>query len=137
MSLRRIFPSLCWPLFALFLMLILNLSFARISRLPCNKVQLMWSENFYNFLHCVPGPELKLRDSLNNTSPVFAPCKGIQNSLGFWIPHHWFRIPFTWFRILCQLNLDSGFQSLVGFRIPWVVFQIPTPRIPDSGNLPA
>ena len=30
----------------------------------------------------VPGPELKLRDSLNNTSPVFALCKGIQDSLG-------------------------------------------------------
>ena len=26
---------------------------------------------------------------------------------------------------------DSGFQSLVGFRIPWPVFQIPKPRIPD------
>ena len=32
----------------------------------------------------------------------------------------------------CQWNLDSGFQSLVGFRIPWAVFQIPEPRIPDS-----
>ena len=28
------------------------------------------------------------------------------------------RIPGTGFRILCQWNLDSGFQSLVGFRIP-------------------
>ena len=26
---------------------------------------------------------------------------------------------------------DSGFQSLVGFRIPWPVFRIPKPRIPD------
>ena len=29
----------------------------------------------------VPGPELKLRDILNNTSPVFALCEGIQDSL--------------------------------------------------------
>ena len=33
---------------------------------------------------------------------------------------------------ICQWNLDSGYQSLVGFRIPWAVFQIPKPRIPDS-----
>ena len=29
-------------------------------------------------------------------------------------------------------KLDSGFQSLVGFRIPSVGFRIPKPRIPDS-----
>ena len=29
-------------------------------------------------------------------------------------------------------KLDSGFQSLVGFRILSSVFQIPKPRIPDS-----
>ena len=33
---------------------------------------------------------------------------------------------------LCQWNLDSGFQSLVGFRIPWAGFRIPKPRNPDS-----
>ena len=33
---------------------------------------------------------------------------------------------------LCQWNLDSGFQSLVGFQIPWAVFRIPKSRIPDS-----
>ena len=32
---------------------------------------------------------------------------------------------------ICHYNLDSGFQSLVGFRIPWAVFRIPKPRIPD------
>ena len=32
----------------------------------------------------------------------------------------------------CQWNLDSEFQSLVGFQIPWAVFWIPKPRIPDS-----
>ena len=30
------------------------------------------------------------------------------------------------------IKLDSGFQSLVGFRILSVVFRIPKPRIPDS-----
>ena len=33
---------------------------------------------------------------------------------------------------LCQWNLDSGFQSLVGLRIPWAAFRIPTLRILDS-----
>ena len=33
---------------------------------------------------------------------------------------------------ICQLNLDSGFQSLVGFRILWAVLQIPKHRISDS-----
>ena len=33
---------------------------------------------------------------------------------------------------LGQWNLDSGFQSLVGFRIPWAVFRIPKHRIRDS-----
>ena len=35
---------------------------------------------------------------------------------------------------LCQWNLDSGFQSLVGFRTPWPVSRIPKPRISDSTN---
>ena len=38
------------------------------------------------------------------------------------------------FRIFCQRNLDSRFQLLVGFPIPWVVFRIPKARIPDSAN---
>ena len=36
---------------------------------------------------------------------------------------------------LCQWNLDSGFQSQVGFRILWAVFQIPKPRIPYSTSI--
>ena len=68
---------------------------------------------------------------------VLAPCKGIQDRLGFRILESgldstpWFRIPGTKFRILCQWNLDSGYQSLVGFRIPWAVFWILKPRIPN------
>ena len=53
-------------------------------------------------------------------SPNFrqvAPCKEIQDTLGFWFPRHGYRILGAKFRILCQVNLDSGFQSLLGFRI--------------------
>ena len=46
---------------------------------------------------------------------------------------------FSFERILAQSNLewifrklDSGFQSLVGFRIPSAGFRIPKPRISDS-----
>ena len=60
-----------------------------------------------------------------------ASCKVIQDSLGFWIPRHGFRIPATGFRVLCQWNLDSRYQSLVGFQIPGAVFWIPKPRILD------
>ena len=45
-------------------------------------------------------------------------CKEIQDSLGFWIPRRGFRIPGSLFWILCQWNLDSRFQTLVGFQIP-------------------
>ena len=59
------------------------------------------------------------------------PCKGIQNSLGFLIPCHRFLIPGTGIPVLVSgiWILDSGFQSLVGFRILWTVFRIPRPRI--------
>ena len=33
---------------------------------------------------------------------------------------------------LCQGNLDSQFQLLVGVRILWAVLRTPKPRIPDS-----
>ena len=49
------------------------------------------------------------------------PCKVIEHSLGSWIPRIGFRIP-------CQeFDLDSGFQSLAGFRIPWAEFRFPKP----------
>ena len=56
----------------------------------------------------------------------FAPCKGIQDSLGFWIPSRWFRIP------------GSGFQSVsveFGLWIP-IVCRIPystSKNVPGSG----
>ena len=42
-----------------------------------------------------------------------APCKGIQDSLGFWIPCCGFRIPGTGFRIPDSSTVDSGFQKEV------------------------
>ena len=71
------------------------------------------------------GTELKV--------PV-AQCKGIQDTFRFWIPRRGFQIPGTRFWILSQWDLDSGFQSLKGFRIPWVVFRIPKSGIPDSSG---
>ena len=63
-----------------------------------------------------------------------APSKGIQDSLGFWIPYHGFRISGTIFRILYQWKLDSAFQSSAGFRIPWQysVIQSPGFRTPQA-----
>ena len=46
-----------------------------------------------------------------------APCKGSQNSLGFWIPCCEFQIPGTRFQIAYQWNLDSRLQPLVAFQI--------------------
>ena len=41
-------------------------------------------------------------------------CKGIQESLGFWMPRGGFRITGTGFRNFCWWNMDSRLQSLVG-----------------------
>ena len=57
--------------------------------------------------------------------PSFTPCKGIQDSLELWIPRRGFRI-------VCQWNLDSEFQSLVGFPFPWAVTRTQKHRMPDS-----
>ena len=52
-----------------------------------------------------------------------------------WIPLRSFRIKDTRFLILCQWNLDSGYQSLVGFRgIPWAVFPIAQSKFPWFQN---
>ena len=53
-----------------------------------------------------------------------APYKGIQYSLGFWIPRRGFWIPSTGFHVFCQWNLDSGFLELYSaYQSPR--FQIP------------
>ena len=61
----------------------------------------------------------------------------IQCSLVFWIPLRGFRVPGTlyWILDLCQWNLDSGFQSSLGFWIPNLRipgFLPPPPRDPPS-----
>ena len=55
--------------------------------------------------------------------------KGNPESLGFWIQG-------TGFRILCHWNVDSGFQSVVGFRILELnsEFQFSKSRIPDCAS---
>ena len=56
----------------------------------------------------------------------------MQDSLGFWIPRCGFLIPGIKFRIPCQWNLDSGFQSLAGFRTSWAELRIPKSWISNS-----
>ena len=51
--------------------------------------------------------DMDVEKSLSGLFACLDPCKGIQDSLGFWILSRGFR-----FR--CQRNLDFGFQSLVG-----------------------
>ena len=58
---------------------------------------------------------------------AFAPCEGIQCTVGFWIPRLGFRIPNT-VHVFSWWNLFSVFQSLVGFWIPQEKFS----RIPIS-----
>ena len=90
--------------------------------------------------HCIGAMKIITAISIAKDSHVsmisralFAPRRGIQDRLGFWIPHRGFWIPGIGFRILCQKNLDSGFQSLVGFQIP-IISGIPDSLccIPDS-----
>ena len=42
------------------------------------------------------------------------------------------------FQELCRWNMDSAFQLLEGFRIPWAAIRMAKPRIPDytSKNFP-
>ena len=46
-----------------------------------------------------------------------------------WIPDYRCWIPVF---VIGTWILDSGFQSLVRFRIPWAVFRIPKPRVRGS-----
>ena len=66
----------------------------------------------------------------------FVRWKEIQESLGFWIAHRGFWIQGTGFRILCHWNVDSRFQSVVGFRILELnsAFQLSKSRIPDCAS---
>ena len=53
-----------------------------------------------------------------------APCKGIQHSLGFYIPRLGFPIPGTGFKTLSG-ELGFWIPVLVGFQIRWALFRIP------------
>ena len=59
-------------------------------------------------------------------------CKVIQHSRGCWNSRCGFWIPGIGFRIPCQWALDSRYQSLAGFQIPWTELRTPKPGIPDS-----
>ena len=60
----------------------------------------------------------------------FAPCKGIQDSLGFWISHRGFRIPGSWFQ---YLSLELGFWIPVVSGILDSLSCIPDSKDQDSG----
>ena len=60
---------------------------------------------------------------------TLAPCKGFQDSLGFWIQCRGFRIPGTGFQS-SSVELGISIPIILGFQIPWAVFRIPKPRIP-------
>ena len=71
----------------------------------------------------------------HGTSPYVSESETVLDS-GFHAVDSWFQVLDSG---LCHWNLDSGFQRLVGFRIPWGVFRIqslafriPKPSIPDS-----
>ena len=68
---------------------------------------------------------LFMENALFNNRDYFPPCKDST----LWISDFEFQVLDS---CICQSNLDSGFQSLVGFRIPWAVLQIPKHRIRDS-----
>ena len=62
---------------------------------------------------------------------VSAPCKGIQDSLGFWMSRRGFRIPGTGSQ---PLSVELRFWIAIVSGIPDSLSRIPIPkpRIPDS-----
>ena len=65
---------------------------------------------------CFKFSSKSIRYVLSALSPHLTESKRVLDS-GFWIPHSGFRISGTGFLILCQWDLDSGFNC----------------EIPDSG----
>ena len=66
-------------------------------------------------------------------------CRGIQDSIGFWIPRRGFRIPGARFQILCQWNLDSGLRIPIVRGISNSLSSIPDllQQHPSWPNLPS
>ena len=79
---------------------------------------------------------------LNSNHHLISPYCIMADKLPFWIWRQSRNLFLITFRPMHGIwNLRRGFQisgtglksqSLVGFRSPWAVFQIPKPRIPDS-----
>ena len=67
---------------------------------------------------------------LNGFNSGFAPCKGIQDSLGFWIPRHGFRIPGTGFQ---SLSVEPGFWIPIASGVADSLSCIPDAKARDSG----
>ena len=57
--------------------------------------------------------------------PYVAPRKIIQDSIGFWIPRHGFRISVS------EIWIPDSNWSLAGSPIPWALYWILKPKIPD------
>ena len=74
-----------------------------------------FSDQFFFF--CSISSVQRFFFSFGDWYDAFAPCKGPQGTVGFWIPHLGFRIPCT-VHVFCWWKMFSGFQSLVGFWIP-------------------
>ena len=60
-------------------------------------------------------PECDRKDIPRAQVSFFAPCKGIQDSLGFWIPSRWFRIPGSGFQ---TVSVEFGLWIPIVSRIP-------------------
>ena len=96
-------------------------SAGRVTMFSCEREKRCAKSILKIFKKCLNVLALDCRFKTNKqTNKQIAPCKGIQYSLGFWIPPCGFRIPSTRFQYL---------SVELGFWIPWAVFRIPKPRI--------
>ena len=65
------------------------------------------------------------------TKVCFAPCKGIQDSVGFWIPRRGFRIPGTGFQ---SLSVEVGFWISIVSGIPDALSCISNSKAPENSG---
>ena len=82
------------------------------------------------FIHVTRNPfdniatmTLRLASQRNNVREegikvIFVPCRGIQDSLVFWIPRRGYPDSRYWIPVFVSGTWIFGFQSLVGFWIP-------------------
>ena len=61
--------------------------------------------------------------------PKVAHVRGIKHTLGFWIPHHWFRIPGTGFQ---SLSVELGLWISIVSGIPDFLSCVPNSKAQDS-----